>query len=122
MRHLLLVAAGALGEGRGGEKVMRAALGGACFGMASFRIWHCVTLLSFRISSLSYCFNLSLMSASAAHRGSLCCTLQSHSTRFLFWPHCGHSPLQSALHRLCMGTARKICSFSTSSSSMPSPL
>src|SRR4051812_36394622 len=71
---------------------------------------------------LFYCFNLSLMSARAAHRGSPCCTLQSHSTRFLFWPHCGHSPLQSALHRLCMGTARKICSFSTSSSSMPSPL
>jgi hypothetical protein len=52
MRHLALVAVGALGKGSGGKVVMRTAKGGAAFGMASFRIRH----LSFSLFSAYFCY------------------------------------------------------------------
>src|ERR1700750_415409 len=59
--------------------------------------------------------------ASAAQRGSVSPCSQEHSPAFKSAPHFWHKPLQSSRQRLRVGSARRICSRTSSSRSTESP-
>src|ERR1700752_2497202 len=60
-------------------------------------------------------------SFSAAQRGSTSFVSHSQSPVFLSMPQTGQIPLQSGWHSILVGTASKICSFTTSPTSIVSP-
>src|SRR5437588_9966749 len=139
VRHFLLVAVGTLRQRVGSEKIVGAATSGASLGVPPFWIRHGSRFLTSAVSyvhagdaacCVSTCgrggpaqiyFNLSLMSASAAQRGSGGCSSQAHGSTFKFFPHPGQKPRQLSLHTVLSGNANSICSRKTSSSWIPSP-
>ncbi len=79
MRHLLLMAIGALRERVSLQGVVRTSGTGARLGMSAFRVWHESSSLkqpALAGPAESYCSNFFLMSFNAAQRGS--CSLAEH--------------------------------------------
>src|SRR5271165_6546471 len=133
MRKLALMAVRTLGETHWGQRIVRAALGGAGLGMAPLWVRHFLipflapvrtrfaqASLQARPGGPSYYVLIRLAkSDSADHRGSTGAVTQVQDSEFRSWPQRGQSPLQSSRQSVRTGRDKSTCSRSTSSSARP---
>ena len=122
----------------GGQRVVRAALGGAGLGVAPLWIRHCRFLSAVLPGGMSAhlrargttanssFFQLSVFillrrSASADHRASALACFASTVSEFRFFPQCGQSPLQSSRQSALAGRESNTCSRNTSSTARRPP-